>query len=136
MPSDKELEEAGRDIEKMPDSAEQIVRSSWKRVEYHETGLTYAGTCYVTISTEDHPTAGTLIFMNHGKDKDSVFSAALRFTEEHEHKIKEARIDCDVLEHFAEDQDGSYQGLAFARVLERERWRLAALLVGWKAGAK
>jgi hypothetical protein len=68
---------------------EQYVRSKWKRVEYRESGLTPAGPYYVTISGGDHPTAGSLIFMNHGISKEAVFVAARAFTEEREKQIAE-----------------------------------------------
>lgn len=110
--------------------AESRVRAAWKRVEYCETGLTPAGPCYVTISLEDHPTAGSVIFMKHGIGKETVFSAALAFT------LQKAKEISDVREEIAWLSDG----MAVSgdpepigdRIMNREQAALDALLRGWK----
>ena len=70
-------------------NAETRVRAAWKQVTYSETGQTLAGPCYVVISAEDHPTAGSMIFMQHGRSKEVVFAAALAFTDA---RLEEVRL--------------------------------------------
>src|ERR1700678_4519606 len=70
------------------ESDEEYVRAAWKRVQYRETGLTGDGPCYVVISADDHPTAGSTIFMKHGQDKETVFAAARAYTEERKRQIR------------------------------------------------
>ena len=70
------------------ESDEEYVRAAWKRVQYRETRLTGDGPCYVVISADDHPTAGSTIFMKHGQDKETVFAAARAYTEERKRQIR------------------------------------------------
>ena len=63
-------------------ASEKLVRDTWERVGYTSGGVTSDGPSCVTIRLPDHPTAGTLIYIERGADKAEVFEAAAQFTRE------------------------------------------------------
>ena len=113
--------------------AESKVRAVWKRVTYSETGLTPAGPCYVVISNDDHPTAGSTLFMEHGSSKEAVFAAALAFTEQRLREIAEVEEELEEIAAEMSTWDREYP--AWNRILAREQAALAELKRGMKAEA-
>jgi hypothetical protein len=111
---------------------ERIVRDAWKRITYRETGLTSAGPCYVVIESDDHPTAGSSLFMEHGSSKESVFAAARAFTEERREQIRQVE---EEIQYIHEDMiDNCDHCAASKRIVAREQAVLAELKRGMKAG--
>lgn len=110
---------------------QEYVEARWKRVAYHESGLTSAGKCYVTIDADDHPTAGTLLFMHHGGTKAAVFHAAYLYTKERKRQIAEVEEKVALLEAEATLWPNFYkQQAAYSRILAREQAALADLKRG------
>ena len=121
-------------------NAEEKVRAAWKRVRYSETGLTDAGPCYVTISLEDHPTAGTVIFMHHGRSKEECFSAAEAFTDDRLKQVAEIEEEIEFLQnrvrpHWPSENDVPWvvaDASRLDRILKREQAALTELRRGMK----
>jgi hypothetical protein len=75
---------------------------------------------------------GSHTYHFHAPNRPAAWQHAHDFTLAREEQIRGRVLDCEVLAHFVEDQNGSYQGKAFERVLAREQAALAELKRGMK----
>ena len=98
---------------------EKVVRSYWNKVGYHETGLTDAGPCYITMDDDDYPTAGTTLFMEHGKTKEQVIAAAYAYTLDHKRKDAELEEEIEEMKFIVDVYEDNDEGPIFSRTLAR-----------------